>query len=102
MSFSFVARAGSTIDLVDAAAAEMSKVVTSQPDHAHDAESVMDVVKAYAGLVREPTKDEELVMNVHGSISWDINVPVGEDRTYNTAVIGVSLSIHTKTAATPS
>ena len=69
MSFSFTAR-GATVALALAAvAAEMAKVVETQPVHKHDAEAVQKTAEHYAGLLPE-TEGHDVVIACHGYVEY--------------------------------
>lgn len=68
MSFAFQVRKATKDEAKQAVAAEMQKVVDSQPIHAKDAEAVLAVANLYIDLVADDdTRDVHVA--VHGSIS---------------------------------
>lgn len=68
MSYWFTVRAASKAALIEAARAELAKVIESQPIHAHDADAAFTAIYNVIGLVDEPAEGHVLAANCSGSV----------------------------------
>lgn len=70
MSFSFSLRARTVAAALAIAAAEMDKVVQSQPTHTADRDTVLATVKGQLGHVEKAAEGQHVLLSVSGSVSW--------------------------------
>lgn len=90
MSYSFNVRAATVTAALEQIAAELDKVVASQPIHAKDRDQAFNAVKAFARLLPENTDGHDVVVSMHGS--------VGTDGSENITGAGVGVSAHLEKA----
>lgn len=69
MSYSFSIVAASLAMASTAVAVELDNVLESQPIHAADREQAEAAANAFIDLLEEPGENEEVVVNVSGSVS---------------------------------
>jgi hypothetical protein len=89
MSYSFSFTAASAHEATRQIREEFDTIVASQPSHTADKEAVIVAAQALVRLLAEPSENEELLVAVHGSLSWNYDSP--EKFTAAGASIGVSL-----------
>ena len=86
MSYSFNVTAASKEEAKEKIAAELDKVVLSQPVHAADREQAQAAASAFIDVLADPADGEEIRVSVHGSVGWR------EEGKFTHANIGVSAS----------
>lgn len=86
MSYSFNIRAADKAAAKAAVAAEMAKVVETQPDHAVDQAAALAVAGTQIDLLKDEP-DMDVAVSMNGSIGW-IAQPSAQNLT--TASVGVS------------
>jgi hypothetical protein len=90
MSYSFHVQDGSKKGVGKLVAAELDKVVASQPVHAVDVKVAHDAAEASVALLVDPSEDEVVSVSVSGSIGGRA------DGEYTTANVSVSVAIRPK------
>lgn len=94
MSYSFCIVAASLAVASTAVAVELDKVTESQPIHAADREQAEAAATAFINLLEEPGENQEVVVNVSGSISrWP-----AEAEKFSSASVSVNAYIRQKLA----
>lgn len=74
MSYSFSAKGNTKAETIAAVAAELDKVVTSQPVHAADRDQALAVATAFVNLLPEDA-DKDVSISVSGSLGWTGTYP---------------------------
>ena len=90
MSYSFPVKATSKDDAKKQIADQMANVVNSQPDHALDQAAVVAAASAFVDMLDIPD-GSEMIMNVHGSVSWSNHVD--QPKLYTGAGVGISVHV---------
>lgn len=91
MSYSFHIKAADKASAVEQVKSEFERIRTSQPAHDADAEQAIAACEAFLGVIHDPAGDgEEILLNVHGSISH-----MGE-RGVKVAQIGINAQVASK------
>lgn len=88
MSFSFAISATSKEAVREAASAEMDKIISGQPDHAHDKDAVVNACAAYADLLNGFEDGDTISVSVSGSLGWSSSS--GEHHKYTGAGLSIS------------
>lgn len=70
MSYSFSVQASSKKEAVEKVAAELEKVVASQPPHEADKQAAKTTAETFIGLLRDPKDGESITVSMNGSLSW--------------------------------
>lgn len=92
MSFSFTVRASDKAEALDKVAAEMARVVETQPTHALDSYAVQIAAENSVRLLRDDdTKDISVSMS--GSLTW-IGVSGSEGWSAEKSITGSAISVH--------
>lgn len=88
MSYSFNVRAADKADARAKVAAELDKVVASQPIHEIDRAQAEAAAEAFLSLLGEPGAQQEISVSVSGSICrWDSDVVTGTMVSVNAAIL---------------
>lgn len=69
MSYSFNIRAATKDEAREKVAAELDKVVASQPIHAADSKQAMDAAASFIDVIRDD-ETQDILVSVSGSVSW--------------------------------
>lgn len=92
MSYSFTIRAANKAEALAKIAAELDKVVASQPDHAADRDQALATATAFVGLLADDdTRD--VVASVNGWLNW------ANDVRFTGACVGVSATLSPREAS---
>jgi|GEM_PF-882312 len=97
MSYSFNVRAASKAEAKVKVAAELDKVVASQPVHSADREQAMATAAAFIDMLADAGDNQDVAVSVNGWLSWTGEQPV--DGGFSGACVGVSASLAAKQAA---
>lgn len=87
MSFSFSAHGATIEEVLTDVGAKMAEVVSSQPVHEVDAETVKKVAALQAALLQQD-ETRDIAMSVSGSVSWR-----GQQGADDFAIIGASVNV---------
>ena len=100
MSYSFSTRGATAEEVLANVAAELDKVVLSQPLHSHDKDQALAAAKAFVEIL--PAADgHDIHVSMHGSIGWSQGSSESEMHV-TSAGVGVSASLTpSEKAATP-
>lgn len=79
MSYSFTTRAADKAAAKAAVAAEMAKIVETQPDHAADQAQAIATAGTFIDMLKDEP-DMDITVSVYGSIGW-IGQPSGQNLT---------------------
>lgn len=96
MSYSFSVRAATKSDAVVRVAAELAKVVASQPIHAADQAQAQAVAETFILVVDEPSDGFELSISVSGWLQWRAAEHATSAGPFTGANVSVSVSIVAK------
>lgn len=95
MSYSFNVRAADKADACAKVAAELDKVVASQPIHQADRDPAQAAAEAFTALLGEPREGQEISVSVSGSASkW---ADGQQTETVTGAGVSISASLLAKT-----
>ena len=89
MSYSFSVDGSSKADVKQKIADSFASVVTNQPSHAADRDAAVAAGGAMVDILKDPAEDQEIHVQIHGSLSWQHDVP----DVFTAASVGVSASL---------
>lgn len=96
MSYSFGVRGATKTDAIAKVAAELDKVVTSQPIHSTDRAQAQAAAEAFINVIPDDeTKD--VYVSVRGSVGWQGTLDI--DAVVTSASVNVSAALVAKEAA---
>lgn len=93
MSYSFTVRAATKVEAKEKVAAELAKVVETQPIHARDQQQAEAAASAFVDLLPEDDT-QDVTVSVHGSIGWYGSL---DDKTIS-AGVGINVGFAAKVA----
>lgn len=99
MSYSFSVKARNRAEATAAVAAELDKVVTSQPIHTVDKEQALAAATAFISLFVNHDSEKVLLVNVSGSLSWSGGPYPDHDLTGANVSVSASLVKREETVA---
>ena len=95
MSYSFSVRGATKAEAIEKVAAELNKVVASQPIHAADSVQAQAAAEAFLNVIPSNVDGEGFYVSVSGSVGWSGNLGTPEC-TITSASVNVSASLITK------
>ena len=95
MSYSFSVRGATKADVINNAAAELDKVVASQPIHAADRAQAQAAAEAFLGIIPGKDDDQDFYLYVSGSVGWKGTLGAA-DQVLTSASVNVSASLIAK------
>jgi hypothetical protein len=70
MSYSFAIKASNKTDAKHKIAENFDNIVNNQPTHSADRNAVVAIGSAFVDLLEDPADNEEIYVNVYGSLGW--------------------------------
>jgi hypothetical protein len=93
MSYSFNGRAATKTAAKEFVAAELAKVISSQPIHVRDRDQAQAAANAFIDLVEDDdTKD--VSVSVNGSVGWNLSLAPGAESSHPLTAAAVSVSAY--------
>jgi hypothetical protein len=93
MSYSFSITAASRDEAGKKVEEQLALVVSSQPSHGADRQAAQDAAEAFINTLTEPGENEQVSVNMSGSLGWRGSV---DDGVFTHASINISAAIVSK------
>lgn len=94
MSYSFQVAGDSKESVTGQIRTQFDSLLKSQPIHAADKEAAVVAAQALVRILADPGENEEILVNVHGSLNWRHDMP--EELKFLSASLAVNVLVRNK------